>query len=148
MKKPMRILYHRKNLISPDSWVTPDNRMIDFGCHVRLNNLYQVFKVFYLVLAHGSNGSIRIKTIPCNFDTNHIGFTSNPNFISLQVDLIQMFLDFLLKTTGLTRSVSICWIREPILILFLFFQIQIVISGNYRYCIPANRSDWSVCNVM
>jgi hypothetical protein len=50
-----------------------------------------------LVLAHGSNGSIRIGMIQYNFDTNHIGSTSNPNSIGLQVDLIQMFLDFLQK---------------------------------------------------
>jgi hypothetical protein len=61
-------------------------------------------KYISVVLAHRSNGSIRTGMIQCNFDTNHIGSTSNPNFISLQVDLIQMFLDFLLKTTGLTRS--------------------------------------------
>jgi hypothetical protein len=48
--------------------------------------------------------------IKYNFDTDHIGF------ISLQVDLIQIFLDFLQKTTGLTRSVSIRWIREPALV--------------------------------
>jgi hypothetical protein len=46
---------------------------------------------FQVVLAHGSNGSIRIGMIQYNFDRNHIGSTSNPNFISLKVDLIQMF---------------------------------------------------------
>ncbi len=35
--------------------------------------------------------------IQYHIDTNHIGSTSNPNFISLQVDLIQMYLDFLQK---------------------------------------------------
>ncbi len=31
--------------------------------------------------------------IQYNFDANQIGSISNPNFISLQVDLIQMYLD-------------------------------------------------------
>ncbi len=49
------------------------------------------------MLAHGSNASIRIGMIQYHFDANHIGSTSNPNFISLQVDLIKMFWDFFAK---------------------------------------------------
>ena len=44
-----------------------------------------------------------------------------------------MFLDFLQKTTGLTRSVSIRWIREPTLIPSKHSTTNRIYSGESRF---------------